>query len=448
MWNYIEQNRQYWPLALVLLAASVLLLLGIFVIRTPAYYVVVNGEKLCAIKNTAIAQNYIKEIEIQEEKSTKKKLELCSKIDFKRGIAARKDIVTNKDLKNRLEKSLSFKATAAVITVNGKEIVFLDNKKIAEKLLKELKDESSCLEDGEKLIKLSFEEKVDIKEKKVEAKKIVDPAKAYALITTGTSSPEKYTVQDGDSLWLIARRNDMYVDDIVKANHLNSEDLQLGQELILEKSKPYINIVAEVEGEKVEAIPFETKTVIDRNASASVKIKQTGQNGEKRITYVATKRNGVIEKRKIKEETIIKEAVTQILIKGNRVTQVASRGGGGTGNLDWPVYGQITNYFRGSSHTGVDIANRRGTSLKAADSGYVSFTGWQGGYGKFIIIDHGNGIVTRYAHCDSISVSVGQRVSKGQVIGTLGSTGNSTGPHLHFETLVNGSFCNPLNYLR
>ncbi|HZJ84078.1 MAG TPA: M23 family metallopeptidase, partial [Syntrophomonadaceae bacterium] len=109
--------------------------------------------------------------------------------------------------------------------------------------------------------------------------------------------------------------------------------------------------------------------------------------------------------------------------------------------------GNITNGYR-SSHTAIDIATRTGTPIRAADSGYVTFTGWQGGYGNFVIVDHGNGIVTRYAHCNSISTSTGQRVNKGEQIATVGSTGRSTGPHLHFEVLVNGGFRNPLSYLR
>ena len=96
----------------------------------------------------------------------------------------------------------------------------------------------------------------------------------------------------------------------------------------------------------------------------------------------------------------------------------------------------------------IDIGGSTGQAIRAADSGYVSFTGYQGSYGRLVIVDHNNGIVTKYAHCSSINVSTGQRVSKGATIAALGSTGRSTGPHLHFEVLVNGSPTNPLNYLR
>ncbi|MDI6880631.1 MAG: M23 family metallopeptidase, partial [Desulfitobacteriaceae bacterium] len=83
----------------------------------------------------------------------------------------------------------------------------------------------------------------------------------------------------------------------------------------------------------------------------------------------------------------------------------------------------------------------------AAAAGTVVSAGWDGGYGKMILIDHGNGVMTRYAHSSQLLVSVGQRVAKGQTIGLVGVTGNTTGPHLHFEVISNGSTLNPLSYL-
>lgn len=118
-----------------------------------------------------------------------------------------------------------------------------------------------------------------------------------------------------------------------------------------------------------------------------------------------------------------------------------------------PVSGTISSRFgsienvRGGAHTGLDIASPRGTAIKAAASGVVSFAGWKGSYGKMVAISHGNGVQTYYAHCNSLNVKVGQKVSKGQVIAAVGSTGNSTGPHLHLEVRINGVAQNPQNYV-
>lgn len=118
-----------------------------------------------------------------------------------------------------------------------------------------------------------------------------------------------------------------------------------------------------------------------------------------------------------------------------------------------PVSGIITSRFaassriRSSAHTGLDIATSTGTPVIAAASGKVTFSGWKGSYGKLIVITHSNGVQTYYGHCSALYASVGQTVSQGQKICAVGSTGNSTGPHLHFEIRVNGVAYNPQNYL-
>jgi murein DD-endopeptidase MepM/ murein hydrolase activator NlpD len=121
----------------------------------------------------------------------------------------------------------------------------------------------------------------------------------------------------------------------------------------------------------------------------------------------------------------------------------------GTGIFGWPTSGRITDRFgyktlSGRWHTGLDIAGSIGTPIYAADAGFVTFTGMtQSGYGKLVIVDHGNGYVTYYAHLSVIYVSMGQSVDKGVLVGAMGSTGNSTGSHLHFEIRHKGVPCDP-----
>ncbi len=119
-----------------------------------------------------------------------------------------------------------------------------------------------------------------------------------------------------------------------------------------------------------------------------------------------------------------------------------------SGKMAWPTQGhQITQYFSWR-HSGLDIANKTGTPIYAAEAGVVEFSGWSTGYGNNIIIDHGGGKKSRYAHMSRMFVSVGQSVGRGAHIAAMGSTGWSTGPHLHFEVIINGVRQNPLNYLR
>jgi murein DD-endopeptidase MepM/ murein hydrolase activator NlpD len=118
--------------------------------------------------------------------------------------------------------------------------------------------------------------------------------------------------------------------------------------------------------------------------------------------------------------------------------------------LIWPVQGVLTSPFGmrwGRMHEGIDIGAAQGTPIYAAATGTVNYAGWESGYGNLTLIDHGNGLATAYGHQSQIAVSSGQAVSRGQLIGYVGSTGHSTGPHLHFEVRVNGVPNNPLNYL-
>jgi len=120
----------------------------------------------------------------------------------------------------------------------------------------------------------------------------------------------------------------------------------------------------------------------------------------------------------------------------------------GNGMLLWPVPGGIITQYFSSSHQALDIAAPAGHPVVAADAGVVTWTGWKdNGGGLQIAIDHGNGIVTRYNHLGSIGVSVGDTVARGQTIAAVGCTGLCTGPHVHFEVIVNGVHVNPLRYL-
>ena len=116
----------------------------------------------------------------------------------------------------------------------------------------------------------------------------------------------------------------------------------------------------------------------------------------------------------------------------------------------WPVHGVLTSYYGwrwGRMHEGIDIAVSNGTPVVAAAAGTVIVAGWMGGYGNLVVVDHGGGVSTAYGHNTSVAVGVGQQVVQGQLIAYSGNTGNSTGPHVHFEVRINGSAVDPLGYL-
>jgi murein DD-endopeptidase MepM/ murein hydrolase activator NlpD len=181
----------------------------------------------------------------------------------------------------------------------------------------------------------------------------------------------------------------------------------------------------------------------------------SAQAEEKNKVYKSLQqRRKEYEERVAELEKSSKELEVMILKK------IAARKGSkvyGSGTLDWPVQGRITSGFGYRRHplwggrhfhTGVDLAAKFGSPIKAADSGEVIFSGWWDGYGKAIVVDHGRMTTTVYAHLSRIYKKVGAVVAKGQVIGLAGSTGYSTGPHLHFEVRKNGKPINPMKFLK
>jgi len=155
-----------------------------------------------------------------------------------------------------------------------------------------------------------------------------------------------------------------------------------------------------------------------------------------------------------REEATLSAVIRSRQAAGQSVASDPADSGGDTrssgAGVAWPANGTQTSGFGyrwGVLHAGVDIANGVGTPIRAAKAGTVILAGWNGGYGNCIVIDHGGGFSTLYAHMSRLRASEGQTVKQGQLIGDMGSTGNSTGPHLHFETRVGGSPQNPTRYL-
>ncbi|MFA7637555.1 MAG: peptidoglycan DD-metalloendopeptidase family protein [Monoglobales bacterium] len=176
------------------------------------------------------------------------------------------------------------------------------------------------------------------------------------------------------------------------------------------------------------------------------KVSSEGQKGVMEVTAKVTEVNGAVSGTTIISSQVINEPVNEVVMVGTMQHPSV-----GTGEFLQPYFGTITSRFGarwGRKHTGTDICGDVGDPISATDNGIVVTAEYQkNGYGNIVIIDHQNGIQTWYAHLDSISVNVGDVVEKGKIIGKLGNTGYSTGPHLHFEVRENGIPVNPSNYL-
>ncbi len=268
---------------------------------------------------------------------------------------------------------------------------------------------------------------------------------------------EDYIVRAGDSLQSIAQYYGMTEDELTTLNSRLPKELLEGNVLSLKVREPLLQVQCTRTVTETVSIPFETEIVKEASSSGAAQIITPGVNGSKTVTANVVTVNGKETSRFVLSEKILTEPVTQQMTEGagNETTYSASYyGDTGSGVIEqafiWPLPnggGTETCQYGEDSHQGVDLAIDAGTEIYAAASGTVVVAGWYYTYGNCVVIDHGNGVRTLYAHCTSVNTEVGAEVNQGDVIGYVGMTGYATGNHLHFEVHINNRTHNPLNYI-
>jgi murein DD-endopeptidase MepM/ murein hydrolase activator NlpD len=289
---------------------------------------------------------------------------------------------------------------------------------------------------------------VEVNEVDIDPNALTDPDKIVEKLETGDVQPKKYKVVEGDCVSCIAAKFDISPQLIYNNNPVLVEDdsLQIGQVLDLTLLEPTLSVRTVERVIENQEVQYDTNYKLDNSMRAGV-VKQTkaGVNGMKKVTIELTKLNGFMEAEEMVNEEITVQPQAAEAIKGTKVIL-----GEGTGKFAWPVVGSsISSGFGtrwGKFHKGVDLTSGN-HSILAADNGRVIYAGYTSDYGNHIIIDHLNGYKTVYAHLSKINVRVGTVVEKGEKIGVMGSTGDSTGTHLHFEVRTNDNPQNPLKYL-
>ncbi len=285
---------------------------------------------------------------------------------------------------------------------------------------------------------------------------LTDYDSVIEMLSGQREQEQRYTIQEGDSPTLVASRFDLTTADLVNLNPKLADpsyNWPIGDELIVHQSVPYLQVKT-IETVVEDQVITHTKRTEDDNTLAYGKTKtiQEGQDGLDQVTYEVVRINGIVTERNEVERIRIVDPVEEIVRRGTKMPEgsLSTTAVFGSGQMMWPVPGySYVSRWMSAGHKGTDICASYGTPIVAADSGVVVRAGWNaagGGYGYSVVIQHGPGNTTLYAHCSALYVSVGQSVQKGHQIGAVGSTGWSTGNHCHFEITVNGQRVSAYNY--
>ncbi len=442
-------------------AAAVLVLVValVSVSVSTCYEVLVDGENICYISNASELDTALNELKSQADANTNADMkEAVLSTDV--SVAAKHKIFVETADESELAEILKDKVSwqvpgAKIIINNGESELSFATLADAQSVLDTLTEQAIAANSGAKILSTRFYEDVSAAEGNVDAEEILTPEEALSEIAAGKEAVKIHKVVSGESLWSIAVNNGTSVSTLNELNPgLREDRIQIGQEIKLNKIEPLVNVVVDKVVTVSETIPYgETVKESSKLMKGETQVVTKGVEGSKDVTYQISEYNGTTLEKVTLSEVVTKEPVNKVVNKGTATVATTSRSSSGSssGVFSWPSKGTISSPYgkRGRGfHTGIDIANKKGTTVSAAAGGKVTSAGWSGGYGYCIIVDHGNGMKTRYAHLSKISCSVGDSVSRGEKIGEVGSTGNSTGPHLHFEVIVNGSTKNPISYLK
>ncbi|WP_216830174.1 peptidoglycan DD-metalloendopeptidase family protein [Alkalihalobacterium elongatum] len=433
------------------------------------FHVYVDGERIGSIDDVQdyekLAENKIKEYSKQYKSLNLvigQNVELFPERVFQARTRAEQTL-------EKLDELLTVKAEAVAIKFDEEVKLFVEEEETAKQVINEFKlqyiseddwksfeerkEKEDTIEEpniGETIIKnVTLSKEPDFEFELAEPSELLSVDEAIKMLKLGTLTEEKYTVSPGDVLGSIASDHQLSTKELLSLNSDITEDtlLQIGQKVNVTAYKPIVTVLVEKLSLIEEEITFQTETREDSSMwKGDSKVVQEGKPGKRIVSYEITEQNGQTIKRQVVDEEVVEEAVNKVVVRGTK--QSTSRG---TGSLGWPAVGGYISSYQGNRwgrfHKGIDIARPSNYNILSADNGTVISAGWQGGYGNTIRINHNNGIETLYAHLESIDVRVGQTVAKGQKIGIMGTTGNSTGIHLHFEVYQNGKLQNPMDYL-
>ena len=373
-----------------------------------------------------------------------------SLLETKTGVFLRKEVASEEDFRDELTDELGLVEDAYVLYVDGEKVVATTFPGALDDILAQLKLGYQT----EDTVDAYFVEDVEIRQEYVDTSYIMNLGYIAEILNATREGEVTYTVKSGDSYYSIAGDYGISVDTLMKMNPgYDPKILRVGDVLTISNAVPYLTVVNVERQCYVQDVPYPVEYTDDASMyQGEYKVTSPGVYGKADVTANVTYINGTETEREIVASVTLSQPVTEQQLRGTKERPSWYP----TGSFGWPCNGIITSYFgrrntgiRGAStyHEASDIANSYGTPIYASDGGTVIYSGWMGGYGYLVKIDHGNGYVTYYGHNSSLLVSVGEHVHKGQQIARMGSTGISSGNHCDFRIQLNGTFLNPLNYL-
>ena len=301
---------------------------------------------------------------------------------------------------------------------------------------------AQAADDGIKYV--GFSETIQVMETYVGKDQIKDRDTAFNEITAENDEESIYVVEPGDCLSIIAEKNNMSIDEIKELNPdiESDDDIYYDDRLNVTVPKAAVQIL--VEKQETYEEEYNAEVVYEDDNSMYIgetEVVQEGVPGKHIVTDLVTYKGDMETDREQLEENVQVAAVAQIVKRGTKSKPTYM-----FPVTNWNVTSNF-GYRWGRLHAGTDVGVPIGTTVRASRGGQVITAGWVGGYGNCVIIDHGDGVATRYGHLSEVTVSVGQYVDQGEQIALSGNTGRSTGPHLHFEIRINGEAVDPLPYL-
>jgi len=428
--------------------AAAIMLVSTYTVGTKVSY---DGEVIATVASKSEAEKARSDLELVTTRTLGETFTIDeSLIQYSSGLLKRQDLVDGETFEENLSEEIGLVTSAYCLYVDGEFIGATPYEGALEELLEQLQEAST----NEDTISCSFAEKVEIKQEFVASEKVMNLGYLAETLYSTKTAEVTYEVKRGDTWSEIAEEHGLSSQELLALNPgYNINKLQIGEVLTLSASVPYLTMTVVQQERYVDQVNYDIEYTNTADMyQGDYKITSKGEYGAADVVASVTYVNGTETERTILSSVTLKEPVTEQRLQGTKERPSWYP----TGSFRWPTSGRITSYFGGrkspggigsTNHKGIDIAGSYGTPIYAADGGTVTYSGWMGGYGYTIRIDHGNGKVTYYAHNSSLIASVGQHVYKGQQIARMGSTGNSTGNHCHFEVRINGVAKNPLNYL-